>query len=283
MEQQEITQITGLKRGSSENIKDKYYTKSSIVSLCLQKYQHHIQISQNDIIIEPSAGSGAFYNQLIKMTPHTIAYDLYPENTNIIQQDYLTLCNPVVNNGKIHVIGNPPFGRQSSLAKKFIKKSVEFCDVIGFILPKSFKKESFQSSFPLHFHLIDSIDLPENSFEVDNKSYDVPCVFQIWEKSDVKREPNKKREPIGYKFVKKSETPDLSFRRVGVYAGIMSDVIQEKSEQSHYFLKLDDLIDKKTFLTRYKNEIQFDTDNTVGPRSISKRELIDKLNGIFII
>lgn len=274
--------LTGLKRGTSGVIQDKYYTKSSIVSLCLEKYQENVPISENDLIIEPSAGSGSFYNELIKINAHTIAYDLYPEkNTNIIQQDYLMLTAPSFNKGKIHVIGNPPFGRQSSLAKRFIKKSAEFCDVIGFILPKSFKKESFQSTFPLNFHLIESIDLPENSFEVDNTSYDVPCVFQIWKKKDVNRESKRKISPIGYKFVKKSEMPDFSFRRVGVYAGTIATEINEKSEQSHYFLKMDEHIDKEKFLTRYKNEVHFETDNTVGPRSISKKELIEKLNPIF--
>ena len=51
---------------------------------------------------------------------------------------------------KIHIIGNPPFGRQSSLAIKFIKKSAEFCDSISFILPKSFKKDSLKKHFPLN-------------------------------------------------------------------------------------------------------------------------------------
>jgi hypothetical protein len=274
------SQSTGLKRGESGSIKDKYYTKSSIVSLCLQKYQQIVPISENDLIIEPSAGSGVFYDEIVKFPSHTIAYDLYPEkNPNILVQDYLTLTPPNrVGLNKIHVIGNPPFGRQSSLAKKFIKKSVEFCDFIGFILPKSFKKKSFQSTFPLKFHLLETIDLPENSFEVDNESYDVPCVFQIWEKREENREQNKKVLPKGYQFVKKSEHPDLSFRRVGIYAGTISIEIENKSEQSHYFLKLDDSVDQDVFLDRYKNEIRFETDNTVGPRSISKNELIPKLN-----
>ena len=51
-----------------------------------------------------------------------------------------------LNSRKIHVIGNPPFGRQSSLAIKFIKKSCSFSDTISFILPKSFKKDSMKKS-----------------------------------------------------------------------------------------------------------------------------------------
>jgi hypothetical protein len=45
----------------------------------------------------------------------------------------------------IHIIGNPPFGRQSSTAIKFIKKSCLFCNSLSFILPKSFKKDSLKN------------------------------------------------------------------------------------------------------------------------------------------
>ena len=64
-----------------------------------------------------------------------------PENSEIMKQDYLNFdYNTMIKKkfNKIHVIGNPPFGRQSSLAIKFIKKSLEYCDSISFILPKSF-------------------------------------------------------------------------------------------------------------------------------------------------
>ena len=64
-----------------------------------------------------------------------------PENDEIIKQDYLEFDFNLQNSYKrIHIVGNPPFGRQSSLAIKFIKKSCEYCDSISFILPKSFKK-----------------------------------------------------------------------------------------------------------------------------------------------
>ena len=52
----------------------------------------------------------------------------------------------------LHFIGNPPFGRQSSLAKKFIKHicSCDKTKTIAFILPKSFKKDSLKK---LHSNL----------------------------------------------------------------------------------------------------------------------------------
>ena len=131
----EIKQTKGLKR----NTIDKYYTKDNIVNLCLNYIKEYIKINQNDLIIEPSAGNGAFISGIKLITNNFEFYDLEPNNDEIIKQDYL-LYNYEGNYNKIHIIGNPPFGRQSSLAIKFIKKSCKFCDSISFILPKSFKK-----------------------------------------------------------------------------------------------------------------------------------------------
>lgn len=281
---------TGLKRKDF----DKYYTKLAIAKVCLERFYSLVSIQDNDILIEPSAGAGVFYFLLKDKYSNTQGFDILPDHEEIVKQDYLDLEVPQkVENQKIHVIGNPPFGRQSSLAKKFIKKSTLFCDTIGFILPKSFKKESFQSVFPLHFHLMDCFDLPGNSFEVSGKTHDVPCCFQIWIKKDHEREKKPKMKPIGYTFVKKNENPDLSFRRVGVYAGKLSKECADKSEQSHYFIKVTlgppSSGTQRTAATSvdfleslYNEKIKFEHNNSVGAKSISKNELIEKLNMLMI-
>tara|TARA_B110000971_G_C20012742_1_gene502403 strand:+ start:1102 stop:1938 length:837 start_codon:yes stop_codon:yes gene_type:complete len=272
-------QTTGLTR----NAIDKFYTKPSISELCLELFEKKVKIDKNkDYFIEPSAGNGSFSNLMYKKYDNCLFYDIDPENVsteyNIIKQDYLDLDLHLDN--KVHLIGNPPFGRQSSLARKFIKKSATFCDTISFILPKSFKKDSFQKTFPLNFHLIYQYDLPENSFLIDGKEYDVPCVFQIWVKKKNKRKVKKKEIPKYFSFVKKGDNPDLSFRRVGVYAGKIDKNYKNKSIQSHYFIKLNDNINLDTFLERY-SKIRFENNNTVGPKSICKPELIEMLNKMF--
>ena len=75
---------------------------------------------------------------------NVLSYDIAPEKEYIEKQDYLELDISKMTSTTYHVIGNPPFGRQSSLAKKFIKKTCKYASSISFILPKSFKKESFQ-------------------------------------------------------------------------------------------------------------------------------------------
>ena len=110
---------------------------------------------------------------------------------------------------------------------------------------------------------------------MNNIEYDVPCVFQIWIKKSFNREKKEKEIPNGFNFVKKNEQPDISFRRVGVYAGKVDTNIEDKSEQSHYFIKFTKQVDVSSL-----HNIEFDKDNTVGPRSISKPELIEKFNEI---
>jgi predicted RNA methylase len=268
-------QTTGLNR----NTIDKYYTSENAVNLCLNLIKESITFDkENDIIIEPSAGNGSFITGIKTITDKYVFMDIEPDNIEIQKQDYLTFEHTTLpEHNRVHLIGNPPFGRQSSLAIKFIKKSCEYCDTISFILPKSFKKESLKSRFPLNFHLIKESELPSESFIVDGKAHDVPCIFQIWEKKSTNRVVNEKLEPIGFKFVEKWETPDISFRRVGVYAGKIDTNIADKSMQSHYFIKLENKSDE---IIEALKKIEYTSNNTVGPKSISKQELIAKFNPI---
>ena len=176
-------------KGLNRNTIDKYYTKDIVVELCLNLVKKYIEIKTDDLIIEPSAGNGSFITGIKSLTNNFRFYDLEPDNTEIIKQDYLLYDYGIIKNAfsKIHIIGNPPFGRQSSLAIKFIKKSCEFCDSVSFILPKSFKKDSLKKTFPLNFHLIFEIDLPDKSFLVDGVEHNVPCIFQIWGKKTTNR------------------------------------------------------------------------------------------------
>ena len=97
-------QAKGLKR----NTIDKYYTKDTIVDMCLNLVKEHIPIDSNDLIIEPSAGNGSFITGIKTLSSNFIFYDLEPENSEIIKQDYL-ICKSDEFNDKyenIHIIGN---------------------------------------------------------------------------------------------------------------------------------------------------------------------------------
>lgn len=276
---------TRQKKGLNRNVIDKYYTNSDIVLMCVALIKEHVSIDyQNDLIIEPSAGNGAFIDELKILAQNTLFYDLEPEHAEIAKQDFLRLEHKFEHvTGKIHIIGNPPFGRQSSSAIQFIKKSCMFGNTISFILPKSFKKDSMKKSFPQNFHLLYEVDLPENAFLVNGQEHNVPCVFQMWEKQSTNRRSSEKLTPVGFRFVSQTENPHISFRRVGVNAGVI-DIhnIYEKSQQSHYFIQFTNgkTIDDNVELL---SNIQFETsNNTVGPKSISKQELMAKFNVVLM-
>jgi len=268
---------TGLKRKSL----DKFYTSERTVNECIKIMEGILDINNGDICIEPSAGNGAFIKGIKSLFDNYVFYDIEPGNDEIITMDYLDFDYTTITHtyAKMHVVGNPPFGRQSSLAIKFIKKSTLFCDSISFILPKSFKKESFKKHFPLSFHLEHEFDLPVDSFLVEDRPHNVPCVFQVWVKKDFQRTSFDKIVPFKYKFVKKENEHDISFRRVGFYAGEIDRNTSNKSQQSHYFIKFEDTLTSKQFdeIATINHKCKNDT---VGAKSISKQELIRELNKI---
>ena len=289
MEQSTTYQGKGLKR----NPIDKFYTKKEISELCLQYIKQNLTIDENDICIEPSAGNGSFIDGIKKISKKYFFYDIEPEEKEIIKKDYLDITpydfkTNVYPNRKVHVIGNPPFGRQSSMAIKFIKKSAEFCDTISFILPKSFKKDSLKQKIPKYFHLLFQIDLPENSFLVNGIEHNVSSIFQIWEKKEYERSDIQKEEPKKFIFIRKTDICDkpsdskiVSFRRVGVNSGMIDKLYKNKSIQSHYFIEFinDKTVDENITLLQ---SVKFQHNNTTGPLSISKQELIKEFNKILL-
>ena len=257
--------------GKDRDTIDKYYTKNEVVDMCIETIKRHVNIDKNDLVIEPSAGNGSFIAGIKSLGSRCEFYDIEPEGDGIVKKDFMEYVHESCS--KTHVMGNPPFGRQSSLAIKFIKKSCEFCETVSFILPKSFKKDSLKRHFPLNFHLVTELDLPENSFTVNGEEHDVPCVFQIWKRRDEPRVTEKPLTSSQFEFVKKNESPDASFRRVGVYSGKVDTRVEDKSVQSHYFIKFTNgksLEENVEVLSK----IEYKFDNTVGPRSISKQELV---------
>jgi len=262
--------LKGLKRDTI----DKFYTSKKTARLCYKYIKKYLKIARNDLIIEPSAGNGVFIPYIKTLSDNYKFYDIRPDNEEIIKCNFLKYKHHnVSDNSKIHIIGNPPFGRKSSMAIKFIKKSCEFCDTVSFILPKSFKKSSLIRSVPSKFHLKFQIDLPKDSFLIYNVSYDVPCVFQIWVKKSYDRKVVSREVSKYFLFCKKSNNPDAAIVRVGINAGkVYTENVKEKNENTHYFIKI--LKNKAHIIGNKYNSFN----NTVGARSISRQELINFYN-----
>ena len=257
---------------------DQFYTNSDIAKKCIDT----IDISKYDIVVEPSAGTGAFYN-LIEH-PKKIGIDLELKCDGVIKQDFLEWgLDEFFPRPKVLTIGNPPFGRQGSSAMKFIKHASIFSTTIAFILPRGFKKRSVYDRVPLNFWKVNEIGIPENSFTYNGEPFDVPCVWMEYEKKNKLRIKEKKLTPTTFEFTTQ-ENANISIRRVGVNAGKTSsytgpDTYSENdkkyivSKASHYFIKVDNVDE---FVDKV-NKIKFSDGDTTGPRSISQNELISSI------
>ena len=100
---------------------DKFYTKpevaKSLIDITLSKFP----AERFDVILEPSAGSGAF---LFNLPPENrVGLDISPDHESIEKVDFFE-WEPTENRSYL-VIGNPPFGRVSSMAVKFFQKSAK--------------------------------------------------------------------------------------------------------------------------------------------------------------
>ena len=253
---------------------DHFFTRTDIASFCIKKTTEHLyHSSESWLWIEPSAGKGAFYNLL---TSPKIGLDIMPLHPEIMVTDFLT-WHPKNISQKVAVIGNPPFGKNSSLARKFFNHASSFADLIAFILPRTFEKPLFINRLDRRMHLVKSYPMPDFAFEFQDLPYDVPTVFQIWQKYSSLRPISKSiTSHKDFTFVH-ANNADFAFQRVGARAGLVSVEGLTKSPQSHYFLK-----------SRVSQHVLFDRltnidwspmkHRTAGNPSIGKGELIEAYN-----
>lgn len=148
---------------------DKYYTPILLAQYCINKAYEIIGKENISEIIEPSAGSGSFSNQI----KGCLAYDIEPEDENVMQQDFLELKLDY-KKGRLF-IGNPPFGDRMNLATQFIKKCYNEGDYIAFILPIS----QYENNYKFYeFDLIHSENLGVQIYT----DREVHCCFNIYKR-----------------------------------------------------------------------------------------------------
>lgn len=225
---------------------DKFYTTDATARMCIGAVWRECRLSADDLFVEPSAGAGAFCRHL--PAERLIALDIAPDAPGIAEADFLSFTAPR-HDGRIIVLGNPPFGRSGRLAKRFIQHATHFADVIAFILPASFAKSSMQRRIDPHFHLCRQIDLPEEPFLIEGAVHRVNCVFQIWERRDDKRVDQRQADVHpDFEFVADLKDADVIIRRTGSRAGVLlpfpgRDAVENVeglkgySRSSNYFIR----------------------------------------------
>jgi predicted RNA methylase len=166
---------------------DQYYTKHDVAARCLEGLKKELPWVVGKHFIEPSAGDGSFYS--ILPPARRTGIDLDPRMEGIKRADFLGWNPPKKDTKNYVIIGNPPFGKRSSLAVDFFNHSAEMADAVAFIVPRQFQKYSVHSKLAKDFRLITDRELPDDAFRTpEGKDYSVRTVFQIWTRRETEHQ-----------------------------------------------------------------------------------------------
>ncbi len=257
---------------------EQYYTTQYLADECLSFLEKYFNFENFDIVLEPSAGDGVFLKD--SFSDKSIAFDIDPKSSNVLKQDFFQWNPPT--GKRIITIGNPPFGQRGSIAVKFTNKAMEFSDVVAFILPRSFKKDTFYNRLRENFHLVDQFDC--NSFRNEKgESLTIKCVFQIWERRDYTRQKISRKNShedfqMKHAHLSRISEKDLEILRseydfciAQVGSNFKPKNPREINSGSYWFIKMINSENGKVF-----NELDFSfLDNmNLSFKSLSKKDII---------
>lgn len=242
---------------------DRLFTAPGLVDLVLEE----IDVNAYDVVIEPSAGAGAFSSKI----PGCLAFDIAPAAPGIVKQDFLKYESSSLGNQTILIIGNPPFGRNLALAIRFINHAA-FADTIAFILPPSARKESVLKRIHPHLHLRKVVELPTlDAFILNGSPYSLPSALFIFDRRDYPRPETNKPTTVDFEFTRNLTEADFAVQRVGGNAGRAKPLSDSPSASSHYFVAAHHPRVTVDFFNTFHYPSR---DWTVGPRSISQIDII---------
>lgn len=260
---------------------DQFYTNPDVATRCFEEVKQISGLAEA-FYIEPAAGTGSFFSLLPESS--RIGVDLDPKCSGVAQMDFFDFTYEK-GDKLVVVIGNPPFGRVSSLAIKFFNHSAKFADYIAFIVPRTFKRVSVHNKLDLRFHLLSNANLPEKGcFSPD---INAKCCFQIWEKRDTPR--CRVILPItcddftfvkyGPKDFKRQPTVpllkdfDFAIKAFGSNCGkIFTENLENLRPKSYHFIK--SKIDALVLMNRLESLDYSISLDTVRQNSLGKAELV---------
>lgn len=274
--------IKSLKMVRDEGL-DKFYTIPVVVDKCISSLSKLYKWEDWDLVVEPSAGNGSFLHKIPSC--NKIGIDINPEHVDIIQQNFFDY-KPPTNKNKIMVIGNPPFGKISSIAIKFFNHSSQWAEVIAFIIPRTFRRISVQNKLDVRFHLIIDEEIPVSPCGFTPPMM-VKCCFQVWEKKNFNREIIKLQTQhndwnflsFGPKDENNQPTPpenaDFAIRAYGGICGeIKIDNLELLRPKSWHWIQCK-TIKKETMICIFNKLDYSNSKNTARQNSLGRGELVN--------
>jgi len=273
--------------------RDKFYTKPEVAEACMDFVRHTLEaegVTHVGTWLEPSAGAGAFLH--LMPAGNRIGFDIAPAPgvDDVVEQDFTRWKGLNSLPGPVVTVGNPPFGRNASLALRFVNLLAggRKGDYVCFILPRTFEKVAMQHKVGQSLRLVAEMKMATNSFTHDGRDYPVPCCFQIWTHMGNEYQRDRQHRPIehndfdivpgenGFAHLPEDEQPKFAFQRVGGQAGMVSVEGLTKSWRSHYLIKpniaCDVLFERLKALEPKWLAIR---ERTAGNPSIGKNELVE--------
>lgn len=258
---------------------DQFYTSAEYAKKCIETV--FSRYSSFDLIIEPSAGCGSFLHQL--PSELTIGLDIDPKCDTIQKMDFFDFRpNPIVS--KILVIGNPPFGKVSSLAIRFFNHAAQWSSIIAFVVPRTFRRTSVQNKLNTWFHLVYDTDVPTKPCCFKPPLH-VKCCFQIWQRCDTPRNlihlptthPHWTFLSLGPRDANGQPTPppnaDFALRAYGGHIGeIKTEGLDQLRPKSWHWFRSNM---NTTLLIERLQQLDYSCgENTARQNSIGKAELV---------
>ena len=274
---------TEYRNKSIERKNDQFYTTQDVANKCVDIVLEYVRLKDISVWIEPAAGTGSFVKAVKKQSNKKIYKIDIDKNSDAKHMDFLLWELPRKVNGLVVCIGNPPFGKNSSLAVKFINHAAQFSDVIAFILPLTFSKPTYINKLDTSLHLVHFEKLPKDSFEYKGKTKNVSCGLYIFVKDEEERRKSISKGPSESTLVQFVNPKDanMSVQRVGTSAGnviFSKRYIMEKAESKNYY-KI--YIDKRLLNKKQRDKLDYMDfknaaikQNVSGMPSISKSEVV---------
>ena len=249
----------------AKRYQDKYYTPQNAVKKLIEIVSEDVMpINEFSRIIEPSGGDGAFIKQLPKK--NLISFDIAPEHDLIIKGDYLEQNIEYLKNSL--VIGNPPFGSGGTLARAFIKKSLEHSDYVAFILPvDNYKKPSTIEGIKLY----KSYKLPEIKYS----GVSLKCCFNIYIKGIEKIKKIKGVEIIEHSKNPKTNSDYLKINcdyRIKNFGALRILNKYDQVKASEIKMNFEKKVNFKPILEKF---LKVKNKDSIATPGVTKQEIID--------
>ena len=268
---------------------DKFYTLPSYSKKCIDKLTEYYPFTGFDLIVEPSVGNGSFYHNI--HSDNKIGLDISPDenkdkDVNFLKMDFFDFTpSDMGEYDNILVVGNPPFGKVSSLAIQFFNHSAEWANVIAFIIPRTFRRPSVQNKLNTMFHLVYDEEVPISPCCFTPKMM-VKCCFQIWERKDTKKRAiiNLPTHHNDWEFLKfgpldingQPTPPNCAEFAIRAYGGKIGDIKENGLDvlrpKSWHWIRSN--IDKTDLIDIFKRLDYSNSTNTARQNSMGKGELV---------